>query len=215
MKQYKRNQIETAIVLTLGRQAKKPATELLYRLKRLLDTDRAQGRNPKSTDPGETTYAFYSADSPGSGVEIWFSRYEAFAMLMAVNLLEHGFPQEKTVIAMRSVRQELEREHKRILTLDPNALFDQEPLERNAKPGQLANSSTQPSFLVIRTEQKRAGLSPQPLKAIKICRDEAELMRFMKEALASYSIFELTTPAYLLDEQLAKTKPSQRGRPAS
>jgi hypothetical protein len=48
-------------------------------LKGLLETGRSVGRNQRSKDRAQPHYAFYSADASGSGVEVWFSAYEAFA----------------------------------------------------------------------------------------------------------------------------------------
>jgi hypothetical protein len=204
MARYKRNQIELAISRAVGFSSSRPPMELRHRLKRLLDTDRALVRN------SGLAYAFYAGHAPGSGVEVWFSAYEAFALLVAFKLLEHGFPQQKAVLALRRIRPALEPEHKRMLKLDRRALFNQDALERS--PGQMAVSSTDPVFLVIRTQEKRAAKS---LEAIRICHGEIELMQFIKATLASYTIFELTRSAHLLDDHLAKTEPSHRGRAAT
>jgi hypothetical protein len=107
---YKRNQIEAAISGVLEPRSPEPTTELRTRLKRLLETDRALGRAPRSNDPARAHYAFYSADSPGSGVEVWFSAYEAFALLNGLRLMAHGWPQGFAVSVMRRARAELEKE---------------------------------------------------------------------------------------------------------
>jgi hypothetical protein len=60
------------------------------KLKRLMERDRALGLSPRSKDPEEANYAFFSDEAPGSGTEIWFSAYEAFALYTALRLLEHG-----------------------------------------------------------------------------------------------------------------------------
>jgi hypothetical protein len=203
MTSYKRNQVELAIARVVGSSASRAPTGLRHRLKRLLDTDRALVRN------SGLAYAFGGA--PGSGVEVRFSAYEAFALLVALNLLEHGFPQQKAVLALRRIRPDLEPEHKRMLKLDRRALFNQDALERS--PGQMAVSSTDPVFLVIKTEEEKR--APKPLKDIRICHGEIELMQFIKAALASYTILELTSAAHLLDDHLAKTEPSHRGRAAT
>jgi hypothetical protein len=179
--------------------------ELHHRLKRLLDTDRTLGRNPRSADPEQAFYAFYAGDAPGSGVEVWFSAYEAFALLIAFNLLESGFPQQQTVLALRRKRPALEQEHKRILKLDPEILSNLDSLE--AKP-----TNKDPAYLSITTERLPKA---KPLKATRICHGYSDLMQFMKSALASYTVFELTRPARWLNDHLAKTEPSQRGRAAS
>jgi hypothetical protein len=101
--QYKRNQVEEAIFRTLGaRNARIDA--LKFRLKRLLVTDRRLVRDPDSDEQGDQHYAFYSRDPPGSGTEVMFSPYEAFALLAAVMLLEHGLPQASVVKVMRRVQ---------------------------------------------------------------------------------------------------------------
>ena len=40
-------------------------------------------------------------------------------------------------------------------------------------------------------------------------------MLYMKAAIASYTILELTTPAHLLEHHLATSEPIQRGRAAT
>ena len=82
---YKRNQIEEALSRAFGEPSAKPSSELRTRVKRLLDTDRGLGRNTRSANPEVANYAFYSDDSPGRGVEVWFSNYEAFALMTAVS----------------------------------------------------------------------------------------------------------------------------------
>ena len=69
-------------------------------------------------------------------MEVWFEEYEAFALLIGLRLLEHGFPQQKSVLALRTVRPLLEQEHARIMKLDPKVLFDQEAIARALQPGQ-------------------------------------------------------------------------------
>ena len=124
---FKRNQVEQAILAMLGgdnRDADAP--DLRVRMKRLLDADRLLGRDKKSSDPDRASYAFYSGEAPGSGVEVWFSSYEAFALQIALRLLAHGWPQGTVVRLLRQVRQDLETEHRRILEQDPSVLFDRE-----------------------------------------------------------------------------------------
>src|SRR5262249_52657130 len=101
---YKRNQVEAAISRLLRPGSKEPTLELRVRLKRLLETDRAHGRVARSTDPTRANYAFYSADAPGSGGDVWFSGYEAFALLIGIRLMGHGWPQGSAVSVMRLVR---------------------------------------------------------------------------------------------------------------
>jgi hypothetical protein len=133
MSAIKRNQVEEAISRVLEPNSGEPTAELCTRLKRLLDTDRALGRSPKSIDAEEANYAFYSDEPPGSGIEVWFSGYEAFALLTGLRLMKHEWPQGFAVSIMRRVRPDLERQHTRIMKLDPKKLFDQEEIRRSAR----------------------------------------------------------------------------------
>ena len=104
MPEYKRNQVEEAISGVLEPNSPEPTSELRTRLKRLLETDRALGRASRSSDPERANYAFYSAEAPGSGVEVWFSDYEAFALLNGLRLMAHGWPQGLAVSILRRLR---------------------------------------------------------------------------------------------------------------
>ena len=93
-------------------------------MKRLLDTDRSLGRNVRSANPEMANYAFYSSHMPPAvAYEVWFQEYEAFALLIGLKFLEHGFPQQTSVLTLRGVRPDLQQEHARILQLDPKDLF--------------------------------------------------------------------------------------------
>jgi hypothetical protein len=211
MREFKRNQIEEAISRMFNRQAVEPSTELRTRLKRLLETDRALGYSSGGGDP-KTHFAFFSSDAPGSGIEVWFSAYEAFALLTAWRLLEHGWPQATAVSILRQVRPQLEREHARILKLDPEQIFDQKKIREKAQPGSLAFDTTNPVFLVIASMQGH----PREKPLIKICRSEEELMRMLRREVGlSATTFELAAAAHVLQNRLGETAPSKRGRGSS
>jgi hypothetical protein len=221
---YKRNQVEEAIFHVVEPTAESPSVDLRNRLKRLLDTDRSLGRNARSLDPEKVTYAFYSKDAAGSGVEVLFQEYEAFALVVGLQFLEHGFPQRKCVLALRGLRPVLEPEHARILQLDPNVLFDVDAIRRAAQPGQLAVGSTDPVFLVIgsgaeskenvREESKENVREGESIKSLKVCRGEIEMMQAVK-ANASSTILEIVGIVHHLHHHLSTTEPSRRGRAAS
>ena len=132
---FKRNQVEGAISRVIDPTVEKPSADLLNRLKRLLDTDRSLGRSAKSMDPEKASYAFFSQDAAGSGIEVRFQEYEAFALLTGWRFLEHGFPQQKTVLALRRMRPLLEQEHARIMQLDPKDLLTEERIKLQLNPG--------------------------------------------------------------------------------
>ena len=181
-------------------------------MKRVLETDRALGRSKRSVDPARANFAVYSEDAPGRGVEIWFSDYEAFALLVALRLMQHGWPQGFAVAVLRHVRPELERHHHQVLGEDPALLFDQQRIIREAKAGDPYVGNTNPLFLVIisRQPQTRSG----PVSAA-VCRGRAALWEFARAEVAvgeGWTTFELVNSAHALSQELAKTKPSKRGR---
>jgi hypothetical protein len=215
MPTFKRNQVEEAISRAIDPTAEKPSTDLLNRLKRLLDTDRSLGRSAKSMDPEKATYAFFSQDAAGSGIEVRFQEYEAFALLIGWRFLKHGFPQQKAVLALRRMRRPLEQEHARIMQLDPNALFDQQRIRAAARPGQLYLNNTAPVFLVIcSNEEDIAKTDERSIKSVTICRNEADLMRLIKSHFGLNTILELVGTSHVLHDCLLRTPPSQRGRPS-
>ena len=82
-------------------------------------------------------YAFYSSNAPGSGLEVWFSVYEAFALFLALQFQQHGWPQGTVVRIMRRARPTLEPHHTRILAHDPRKLFDKDAVLRLEIPPML------------------------------------------------------------------------------
>lgn len=118
---YKRNQLEEAIASTLKVEDAR-MSDLKLKMKRLLVTDRQLGRGRQSA--ADRRYAFFSHKPLGSGVEVMFSGYEAFALMAALILLGHGMPQAKVVSILREVRADLEAAHRDTLHKDREELFD-------------------------------------------------------------------------------------------
>jgi hypothetical protein len=206
MFEYKRNQVEEAISRLLEPKSSQPTQELRTKLKRLLDTDRAL---PRSAEQNHVNFAFFSADPPGKGVEIWFSASEAFALLNGVRLMGHGWPQGLAVSVMRRVRPELEEEHRRILLRDPEWLFDQEAIRKNAKPGDQAFDNQDPVLLTVVSDSGYLSSQAGALLECKICRGPAEAHDFFWEVSkgrGALTTFELTTLAHRLAWELAKTE---------
>ena len=141
--------------------------------------------------------------------------YEAFALLLGWRFLEHGFPQQKAVLALRRMRRPLEQEHARIMQLDPKVLFDQERIKAAARTGQQYLNNTAPVFLVVcSSEEDSAKTDKRSIKSVTICRTEADLMRFIKSHFGPNMIFELVGTSHLLHDCLLRTSPSERGRPS-
>jgi hypothetical protein len=212
---YKRNQVEEAISGVLEPRSPEPTAEIRTRLKRLLETDRTLGRVQCCADPERANYAFYSADAPGSGVEVMFSGYEAFALLSGLLLMTHGSPQTFAVSVLRRVRPELEREHARILRQDAKLLFDQEAIRCKAKAGDMVFNNTDPVLLTIVSKSDVAPAEQREPHACAICRGPYEAHKFVREAsggVGGSTMFELVGAAHSLASTLARTEPRRRGR---
>jgi hypothetical protein len=216
MRRYKRNQVEEAIFRTLGARDAR-LDELKFRLKRLLVTDRRLRRDANSDEEEDRHYAFFDQEPPGSGIEVMFSAYEAFALLAAIILLEHGFPQAGVVRVMRQVRREFEAAHGQILKKDPRTLFNHEAIVAQAKPGMIATDNTDPVFLVfVRLTASSVG-GQKGGTAVAICRGPAELDAFIRRHSVpgmGATFFEFVSLMHALAANLSQTRPIKRGRGA-
>lgn len=206
---YKRNQLEEAIARTL--QVKDARIgDLKLRMKRLLVTDRRLGRGKQGG--ADRRYAFYSHKPRGSGVEVMFSAYEAFALLAALILLGHGIPQAKVVSVLQDVRSDLEAAHRETLQKDRKALFDQQEVQSRARPGMIAVDNTAPVFLAfVKLDIGRGRVHA----IISVCRGLHELTLFLKERMVPGSgatHFEFVRLICSLADNLSKTRPIKRGR---
>ena len=167
---YKRNQIEEAIARISIPKSEKPPSELRTRIKRLLELDRSIGRKLRSKDAEQANFAFFSEEAPGTGADISFSEYEAFALLNGLRIMGHGWPQGFAVAIMRRVRRDLEREHARILRQDPDKLFDWEAIRAAARPGDIAVDNTDPVFLTLASKAQRSPDEAQTPRFSAVCR---------------------------------------------
>jgi len=209
---YKRNQVLEAISVTLG-EGPAPGEGVKTAVKRLLDTDRHLKRSPRSNDPEQANYAFFSSKKPGKGVEVLFSPYEAFAVRLGVDLLQHRWPQGTAVKILRQARPLLEPKHAEVLSWTPEELFDWEKIVARARPGDLAVATTRPVSLVICSRLGRPiDHASDETREVAVL-ENGELMPFIRrEAGISSTIIELTRLAHDLKGALAKTTPSKRGR---
>lgn len=209
---YKRNQVEQAICQTFGAEGAR-AKELKLRLKRLLVTDRRLvRRKAAATSRG---YAFYSQEAPGSGTEVMFTGYEAFAGLAGLMMLEHGIPQANVVSILRQIRSDFERAHRETLRKDPRVLFDQADVRSIAKPGMIATDNTAPIFLAFVRITGSAVDDGTVTELIKVCGGHDDLSAFIKTRSVpglGATFFEFTSIMHRLAGNLRKTRPVQRGR---
>ena len=145
---YKANQVREAILRTLGARDAR-AEEIRHRLRRLIAVDRRLGRRPRAPRALQRHYAFYDRESSGTGIDIWFTDYEAFALFAAVLLLEHGLPQMTVVKLLRQVREDFQEAHADLLRRNPNEIFDDKSIRAQARPGMIAFETTVPVILVF------------------------------------------------------------------
>ncbi len=212
MERFKRNQIEDAILRTLDATDAR-ATELKLRMKRLLVTDRRLGRGKRIPENPRRHYAFYSHEAPGSGVEVMFSAYEAFALLTGLLMLEHRIPQATVVSILRQLRSDLERAHRDTLRKDPQRLFDPLAVQAMTKPGMIEVDNAEPIFLVF---VKLSGSTAKRVdELITVCDGHGEMNSFIKKhsvAGLGTTFFELVSLMHQLSTNLVKTRPVKRGR---
>jgi hypothetical protein len=209
---YKRNQIEEAIARIVAPNCEEPPSDLRTRIKRLLELDRSIGRKRRSNDAERANFGFFSEEAPGTGADISFSEYEAFALINGLRIMQHGWPQGIAVSIMRRVRLDLEREHARILRQDPAKLFDQQAIDATARPGDIAVDNTDPVFLTVAAREQYASDERQT-RLCAVCQGLAKVSEFGRDVGASsVTRFEVATLAHRLHQELMKTKPRRRGR---
>jgi hypothetical protein len=208
---YKRNQVEEAIVRTLGAEGAR-VDQLKLKMKRLLVTDRRLGRGKRSDYKVGRRYAFYSQQPQGSGVEVMFSDYEAFALLAALLVLEHGIPQAKVVSILQEIRSDFESAHRHTLQRDPKVLFDPQSIRAMASPGMFAVNNTAPVFLAF----VKLDIGKGRVHAfIAVCQGQKHLWEFLKDHSVPGSgatHFEFTRLMHTLAGKLSQTQPLKRGR---
>jgi hypothetical protein len=210
---YKRNQLEQAITRFFNPGSNEPSSELRTRIKRLLELDRHLGRELRSQDAEERNFAFFSEEAPGTGADISFSEYEAFALLNALRIMEHGWPQSFAVSIMRRVRPDLTKEHARILRQGPQKLIDPEATRKNASPGDPGVDNTDPVFLTVVSKRHRAPDETKTVPECAVCRGLEAVNKFRRQTSASgWTMWEVATIAHRLREELRKTEPRRRGR---
>lgn len=206
MNLYKRNQVEEAISRTVGEKSAKPSSALRTRLKRLLDLDRSL-QDARSERSGNRDYAFYDNEAPGKGREIFFSDYEAFALLTGLRMLNHGWPQNFVVTTLRDIRDELTASHSRALKTRSNMGSGPEP-----QAGDMAVGNPDSPFLLIVSDDRTPNPNDRGPYGMLFANQE-DAFRFQMEAVGrSCSWFGLEAAAKALKTNLARSLPRSRGR---
>jgi hypothetical protein len=208
---FKRNQVEEAISRTLREPSRRPSPKLRARLKRLLDLDRDPKHRPRTGNPDKPNYAFYSSAAPGRGFEIMFSDYEAFALVIGLRLLEHGWPQSFVVNTLRRIRHDLEAKYTKILQADPSSLPDPDAVRQNAQPGDLVVDPDSAFLLIVSDHRTVDRTNDGPYS--RIFPNQREAFRFQLErAGRSCTWLELNTLARISRVNLVNSLPKSRGR---
>jgi hypothetical protein len=219
---FTRGQLEWAIAQATGRTVRpdgEPRHGLNMKLKRLLDIDRKKGIDASQAEPEFRRFAFLEGGLPGKGFAISYTRYDAFALLLGLHLLESNVPQMAVIRLLRRIRLELVREHARILGLSPQAQM-KHGLERRIKDGLLVKEPAKMVFLVLPSGAGadllyRRG-KDDTIKLANIARSRDELVDVVAHlALVSppVLVFELINPAHQLAWWLERAPLIRRGRP--
>jgi len=212
---YQRSQVENAISRLFEPRDRRPSSALRTRIKRLLETDRALGRKLGSSDPQERDFAYFHEAAPGSGVEVRFTAYEAFALMLSLQLLAHSWPQRFVVLVMRDVRRALEKEYDKICKMDPSDLFDGRKIEANRQPGAPAYDTNAPAFLVIVSRHGLARDKEATPFACAVHSDIGSANDWVAQTIRGVgggsSMFELTIGAHALARALLETRRQSRG----
>jgi hypothetical protein len=209
---YKRNQVEDAILRTVSAKSVRRG-DSKSRLQRLLVTDRRLASRKRSDAKAHSRFAFFSREAPGSGSEVMFSEFEAFALLVGLAMLDHGIPQATVVGILRQLRSDLQAAHREMLKKDPQLLFDPQAVRSMARPGMFPADNTDPVYLA--SVKLPGSTAVRVHAAIKLCRGQEDLSAFIAtHAIPGYgaTFFELVTLMHQLSANLAKTRPIKRGR---
>lgn len=191
MSEFQRSQVEAAISRATYPEDPEPAADLRTKIKRLLDTDRGLGRDKRTNDPERSNYAFFSEEAAGSGVEVRYSRYEAFALHIAFQMLIYGCPQSLAVTILRRARPRLEPKHAMIMRWGP-----EEP--------------TPEQHLFLISASRRSG---DCITRVEHILSATQFEQFLKKERGVFIMqIEIARTAWLINRLLRTTDPKKRGR---
>lgn len=227
---YKRNQINEVLVQAIrATHSRLDDGAILLRVKRLLDNDRMSKPSPGGITP--LVYAFFDDDAAGSGRDVTFSAYSAFALLIAFRLMSCGLTQGRAVFALRYFRESLEKEHQRISRIDIAPLLKAKGTviasanavgrEKLIAKGNVVERSDDMVFFCIHADLEAVGLVTRTIvdndgpRPDNICRGRKQHdQRLALDAYANSPTLsiELMNPFIQISHLLASTEPTRRGR---
>jgi len=220
---FKRDQVEQAIAIASGMKPQfepKRFDALRIELKRLLDRDRKQEQETPRGHP--VRRAFHSEGPPGRGIDVLYSGYEAFALLIALRLMRGGLTQARAVDFLRDLRPLLAGSHFEILQKSPKQLHpdgDDDKRSQSVCDGFLVEDAEKMIYLVALAGEK-AEVFDLPSPADKpvsgnICRTVQALLQRMVGAShdgLALIVVELVNAAHQLAHYLNRIEPRPRGR---
>jgi hypothetical protein len=220
---YKRDQIERAIAIAsriIPQHEPTRFTALKVELKRLLDRDRRQEQETPRGRP--VRRAFHSEAPPGRGIDVMYSGYEAFALLIALRLMRGGLPQARAVDVLHDLRAPLAGCHYEMLQIPlPQLRPDRDDDKRDllVRDGLLVDDASKMVYLVaLAGERAEAFDLPSPAdKPVSgnICRSVRELHERVVGASHeghALIVVELVNAAHQLAYHLDRIEPRARGR---
>jgi hypothetical protein len=219
---YKRNQVEEALAYAV--HFRPPAQpDLRLEIKRLFDTDRKIGINPRAKSHELHHLAFVSHRPEGTGFNIEYADYDVFALYVGIKLLRAGFTQLGVTMLMRRLRRALAATHHEILSRDPKSLLDHEPevdLHTSVSEGQLVRTLDKMVCLILPTGKHsshsyKTDNDQAQGRPANIAQGRSEIENRLQSELAFGATpiaIELVNPTHRLAYWLRRTERLERGR---
>jgi hypothetical protein len=220
---HTRGQIEWAIAQVTDQTqgpGGEPRHELRMKLKRLLDLDRKKGVDAAKPWPEFRRFAFLEGGLPGKGFAIAYTRYDAFALLLGLRLLDNNVPQMAVIRVLRRIRLDLQAEFERILRVSPEVLAKgKQAFEGKIKAGLLVHDPAKMVFLALPSGVGAEAFYRRQhdgnLELANIARSPGELVKIgahLTLVSPPALVFELVNPAHQLAWWLERAPLIRRGR---
>jgi hypothetical protein len=189
------------------------------KLKRLLDIDRKYGIDAAKPWPEFRRFAFLEGGLPGKGFAISYTGYDAFALLLGLQLLEANVPQLAVIRLLRSIRPNLQYEHKQVFPHLPRLLAGGNiKLENKIKAGQMVKDPAKMIFVVISSGAGAdilsvAGEDNSPANIVRSPEKLVSMVAHLTRISPPVLVFELVNSVLQLAYWLNRAPSIRRGRP--
>lgn len=217
---YKRNQVNQALWQTathLKGAEGDPPKAFLTRVKRLLEIDR---QNP--TDEG--IYAFSDEKPGGKGVDMQFTAFNTFCLMLGLNLLDIGFKQSEIVFLLQHIQNDLRPEYDWVQSHPPKlqSLAGKHPTVPSYQRGTGKPAADFNIFILIKKVEmfeiypllKDKLPIRQPVIAEPIICRGVEALRdtVWQNKIDNHLLLEISRVAHLIPAMLADAPARARGR---